>query len=315
MLAFVSVFLSVACALVSAIEAEISTISTISTVTLSIRDPTRPSHQTTFDVAFDPSNTPAPAGVVAFAHGFGIGADHYSFVSQALVPLGFVVAFPHAAGAPSSKNLALDQAFIVQYLVAQGANASSIFHGLTVNRTALMGHSLGGGTTLLGADSSLLLGRYPPPHAIAMLSLGTYTVPNALKSAPAVPASTPALLLTATQDCIDPPAKNSAPVLANLPTGCAALLSVVGGSHCQFAGADAGCTVTEKLCGAKPNITREAQQSIAMRVVAPWLQRVLSPTPDDDMLPWGSAAFVRALNASVASGQLQVLGSRWNTCS
>ena len=297
------------CALVSTVDAEISTL------TLSIRDPTRPSHKTTFDVAFDRSSgAAAPAGVVAFAHGFGIGADHYAFVSGALVPLGFVVAFPHAAGAPSSKNLALDQAFITQYLVAQGANASSVFHGRTVNRTALMGHSLGGGTSLLGADNALLLGRYPPPHAVATLSLGTYTVPNALKSAPAVPASTPALLLTATQDCIDPPAKNSAPVLASLPTGCAALVSVVGGSHCQFAAADAGCAVTEKLCGARPNVSREAQQSTAMRIVAPWLQRVLSPGPDDDALPWGGAAFARVLNASAASGQVQVLGSRWGTC-
>ena len=285
----------------------------ITEITINPIDPARPKHRPTFDVAFDA--TASPSGVVAFAHGFGIGPDHYKFISDALAPLGFMVAFPHTGGAPSSKNLALDQAFALQYLVAQGCcNASSPFFGRTANRTVLMGHSLGGGTSVLGADPTLLDGSYPPPDAIATLSLGTYTVPNALKSAPSIAASTPALLLTATQDCIDPPAKNSAPVLAALPTRCGALVSVVGGSHCRFAAPDVGCTATEALCGARPNVTREVQQNAAMRVVAPWLQRVLSPAADDDAQPWDDCAFSRELAASVAAGQLEVLAHRWDGC-
>ena len=58
------------------------------------------------------------------------------------------------------------------------------------------GHSLGGGTSFLAADPTILAaaGGYAPPRAIFTLSAGTYTIPGAKASAPRVPNATPALL-------------------------------------------------------------------------------------------------------------------------
>ena len=153
-----------------------------------------------------------PGGLVAFAHGFGLAAEDYSWLAAGLAQHGYTTVLPVAPGAPSTKQLALDQRFLLAHLVSEAAgNRSSPVFGKLANATAIAGHSLGGGSTLLAADPVLGAG-YPDPLAIFTLSLGTYTVPSALRSAPAVPAHVPSLLFTASQDCIDPPAKNSLPV-------------------------------------------------------------------------------------------------------
>eukprot|EP00937_MAST-01D_sp_MAST-1D-sp2_P005726 g5726.t1 len=292
----------------------------LTTITYTPRDARRPKHKPTFTVTLDAAVS--PVGVVAFAHGFGIDAGHYAFVADALAPLGFVVAFPHTPGAidvhvrNASLDLALDQAFILQHLVQQSAaNASSPFYSKVPNRTALMGHSLGGGTALLAADPAVLQGRYRVADALATLSLGTYTIPKALPSAARAPPSMPALLLTASQDCIDPPAKNSGPVLAGLRSACAALVSLVGGSHCQYAAPDLGCTATEKLCGARPNTTRALQQQLAMSLIAPWLQLALGSDPRPTPAQWAGSLFMSRLGGAVRGGSAELLGAaRWGGC-
>lgn len=246
----------------------------------------------------------AAGGLVAFAHGFGLTASDYTWLATGLAAHGYAVVLPTAAGAPKTTDLALDQRFLLAHLVEQAAsNASSPVYGRIVNKTAIAGHSLGGGSTLLGADPSLGAG-YAEPTALFTTSLGTYTIPPALASVPAIPASLPALLFTATQDCIDPPANNSLPVFAALRTGCKRVVSLVGGAHCEYADASlrtAGCRATETLCGAHPNISQATQAARTLAVLVPYLDAALGLNKGT----W--AAYERAVADGVAAGELLVL--------
>lgn len=250
----------------------------------------------------------SPTPVVAFAHGFGLGAGDYPLAKELTARRGMVVFLPHDLGVfPSTKNLALDQIFLLAHAVKQSSNYSSPLFGRVANKTLLAGHSLGGGSTILAADAELAA-AYPPPTALATVSLGTYTIPGALSSAPKVPPTLPALLMTATEDCIDPPAKNSMPVFAQLKSGCAFVASIVGGSHCQYAAQSIGCSTTEKLCGAKPNISRDEQTERALEVLLPFIDAALS----DGSTAWSS--FDQTLGAAAAAGRLRIMAERTQGC-
>jgi dienelactone hydrolase len=256
-----------------------------------------------------PVGNSQPCPVIAFAHGFGLSADAYDYIGNGLASAGFIVAFPHSKGAPSSLNLAEDQSFLLAHIVNESeTNPQSPFFHLAMNRTALMGHSLGGGTSLIAADPTYLSTNYPAPNAICTLSLGTYTVPPAMKSVPLIPATTPILLFTASEDCIDPPAKNSEPVINAVDSQCAVLHSLIGGCHCQYADKSIGCSTTEDLCGAKPNITRQQQFDRTLLVITPWLDAVLQGKEG----AWQQ--YKSAVGNLKATGALSTITERNSTC-
>lgn len=270
-------------------------------------DPARSGHKVTATL-YLAKDYAEPAPVVAFAHGFGLSADAYPLAQQLVQQRGLVVLLPHNFGVlPSTRNLALDQVFLLAHAVNESSNPASPLYKRVSIHTVLAGHSLGGGSTVLAADEHLS-SAYPTPSAMFTVSLGTYTIPNALKSAPHVPASMPALLLTATEDCVDPPAKNSLPVFQAMRSGCAFVSSVVGGSHCQYAASNLGCSTTEYLCGARPNITRETQIEKTLSIVLPFLDAVFSGKPE----AWTS--FNSVLENAVKANTVQLLAHRSDSC-
>lgn len=299
------VFLALFATLVTRIVVAYEVVETTYTAT----DPARSGHKVTATL-YLAKDFSSPAPVVAFAHGFGIGAGAYPLARMMAEQRGFVVLLPHNFGVvPSTMNLALDQVFLLAHAVSESGNPASPLYKRVSNHTVLAGHSLGGGSTILAADRELAA-AYPTPSALFTVSLGTYTIPGALASAPNIPASMPALLMSATQDCVDPPAKNSMPVFHDMASDCAFVVSVVGGSHCQYASQQIGCTITEKLCGAHPNITREVQWDVALGVVFPFLDAAFAGQKE---APWST--FSAALEGAVSSNNVTVLGQRSSTCS
>jgi len=115
-------------------------------------------------------------------------------------------------------------------------------------------------------------------------------------------------LLTATQDCIDPPDKNSIPVFLGMSSHCAFVPSVVGGSHCQYAASSFGCSTTEKLCGAHPNITREVQVDVALSLVLPFLDAAFGKTKA------GWASFNAVLKEAISNHSVSLMAHRSDAC-
>ena len=96
--------------------------------------------------------TPGIYPVVVCGHGFVMATSAYQNIWTALVNEGYIVALPNTEGgfAPSHANFGLDLKFIVNEMKSNGAG--TIIPSSAIGATsAIMGHSMGGGSSFLAA--------------------------------------------------------------------------------------------------------------------------------------------------------------------
>jgi pimeloyl-ACP methyl ester carboxylesterase len=223
-----------------------------------------------------PVAAPPPGGfpAVAFGHGFLIPWSDYDFVWEGLVPEGFIVLLPDTESGllPSHLDLGLDLAFVLRELRSESEDPGSLFYGAVSQSGAVCGHSMGGGASFLAAESD------PSVTAIANLAAAE-TNPSAISAAASITA--PALLFSGSNDCVTPPESHQVPMYDALASDCRTRVTLVGGSHCQFAEYNFACSLGEGGCPS-PTITGEEQHDLTISLLAPWLHYAL----EDDVLAW-----------------------------
>lgn len=204
------------------------------------------------------------APVIVFGHGFVMTWSAYSNIWNALVPEGYIVAFPttETGVSPSHLMFAADIAFLVTAIQREGLNLSSPFYSKVASTSCLMGHSMGGGACFLSYQYN------PGITAMAVLAPAE-TGPSAIAAAQTIMA--PSLIVAGANDCVTPPNTNQVPMYAALPASCKTYLSITGGSHCQMAETNALCSFGEATCLPGPTITRSVQHAIINRYLVPWL--------------------------------------------
>lgn len=214
---------------------------------------------------------PVAAGafpVIAFGHGFVMTVTAYQNIWTALVPRGYIVALPKTEGSISPNHLEFgrDLAFVVRMMRAEGGLNNSRFKGHVAAKAAVMGHSMGGGASVLAAslDSTI--------NAVANLAAAE-TNPSAKTTARLV--RSPALIIVGANDCVAPPASHGSPIYDSLGAACRAYISVNGASHCQFAEQNSLCNLGEASCTPPPTISRASQHGIVNDFLVPWLDYVL----------------------------------------
>lgn len=212
-----------------------------------------------------------PAGgfaSVAFGHGFQMTAGVYAWIAERLASLGCVVAVPRTGGElfPSHEQFGLDLAFAARTLRDAGASATSPFFGRMGPRTLVMGHSMGGGCSLLAAAGD------PSLTAVANFAAAE-TTPSAVAVCGLI--GRPALLFSGTNDCVTPPAAHQIPMYEAL-AGWRVRVTLDGASHCQFNASSFLCSLGE-TCSA--GITRQQQQDLTWSVLQPWVRAVLFLDP------------------------------------
>lgn len=217
-------------------------------------------------------NVPVAAGaypVVTFGHGFLMAWSAYSYLWTSLVPQGYILAFARTEGGafPSHEQFGRDLAFLVDQLRSEGANASSPFYQHVGPTACVMGHSMGGGASVLAASYNTGI------TALANLAAAE-TTPSAIGAASSV--MIPSLLFAGTKDCVTPPAQHQIPIYNALASDCKALVTISGGSHCQFAESGTLCEFGES-CSA--DITRERQHALVVALLTPWLAWTLKADP------------------------------------
>jgi predicted dienelactone hydrolase len=248
-----------------------------------------------YPAAIAGENVPLAAGafpVVGFGHGYLVPWSAYGFVWNALVPEGYIVALPRTESGllPNHGAFGRDLAFVVSALRAEGRNPASPFFGGVAATAAVMGHSMGGGCSVLAAAAD------PTITALANLAAAE-TGPSAIAAAVAVTA--PALVFSASLDCVAPPAEHQLPIYSALASACKTYVSVTGGSHCQFADPGASsCGLGEIGCPA-PTISGAAQQAVVVRLLLPWLAFTL----EGDVAAWADFQNLRAGDPAVTSEQ------------
>ena len=208
--------------------------------------------------------------VIAFGHGFIMVYSAYQYLWEALVPEGYIMAFPTTEGsaipAPDHLEFGLDLKFLVDKIKSEGQNPASPFYGHVADSSAIMGHSMGGGASFLAVENTTDIS--------AMITFAAAeTNPSAIAAAQQV--TIPTLVFSGSDDCVTPPDQHQVPMYNNLGADCKTFISITGGGHCYFANYNFNCSLGELFCNPAASITRQEQHSIVLAHLIPYLDFML----------------------------------------
>lgn len=210
--------------------------------------------------------------VLVFGHGFLMTYTAYKNFWEELVPEGYILCFPKTEGGilPNHGNFGNDLNFLASAMQAENNDASSLLFNAVAAKTALMGHSMGGGASFLGAANN------PDINALVNFAAAE-TNPSAINAAANV--TVPTLIFSGSDDCVTPEASNQDLMYANLISACKTQVSIVNGGHCYYADSNFNCSLGESFCNSSLNIDRSQQQSITFSFLKLWLQDKLYDSP------------------------------------
>lgn len=206
--------------------------------------------------------------VLVLGHGFVMSTGAYTNFSEAFVPRGYILVLPTTESGliPAHEEFGLDLAFIAQAVQAANGDTLSPFFGHVAPATALMGHSMGGGASFLGADGN-------PSIQTLVNFAAAETNPSAIVAATNV--LVPTLMFAASEDCVTPIPDHQQPMYDALTVPCRALVTVLGGGHCYFAESNFNCSFGEFTCGPNLTISREEQHDAVEDLAGLWLDHFL----------------------------------------
>lgn len=208
--------------------------------------------------------------IIVFGHGFAMNWDAYSNIWSALVPYGYIMAFPRTESglfpSPSHGDFGQDMALVAQKMTDEGQNSSSIFYSKLSDYTCAMGHSMGGGAAVLAAAQSAIFDAY--------LGLApAETNPSAIAAAANL--QIPSLILSGSNDGVTPPSQHHLPIFNAIPHECKSFANLIGGGHCYFANSNFNCDFGESTSSTGINLSRAEQQSLMYQQITPWLSYFL----------------------------------------
>jgi len=148
--------------------------------------------------------------LIVFGHGYRQSYADYADIWEALVPHGYIIAFPDKLSSSASMDLdayARDLLFVAVTMHAVASDGTSRYFKRIADGTAFVGHSTGGGAAIVAASQ--------------------------IAAAPAVSSSV--LILDADEDCLTPPRTHSQAIYPNLSHAFQIYrVTVLQGDHCRF---------------------------------------------------------------------------------
>jgi hypothetical protein len=205
--------------------------------------------------------------VFTLAHGFVIPGNTYQNFADELVPDGYVVVLPTTESGflPNHDAFGKDIAFLNTSFRSGAIDFFTQWNG----RSAIGGHSMGGGASALAATQTL---------ADAYVGLAP-----AITNPSPVPVGSqiqiPAIIFSGSADGVTPPETNHLPIYDSFGSSCKTFVSINAGTHCFY--------IPSSLCdlgesGIPGGMTREIQQDITFDFLRPFLQTFLR----DDSSAW-----------------------------
>ncbi len=260
---------------------------------ISYQDPARSNRNVPFEVYYPATtagdNTAFATGtfpLIVFGHGFVMGYDAYLFWKNNLVPEGYIIAFPTTEGSmsPSHENFGADLAFLINKIKDEAAtNASSPFYQKLSATSAIMGHSMGGGSSFLACA-----GNNVPTCMVTFAAAETN--PSSTTAAGSI--NIPCMVMSGAEDCVAPPASHQIPMYNALSSPCKVYVSIIEGVHCYFGDYNFNCTFGESTCNPVPSIQRADQEDVALDFTLLYLDYYLK----NDAVAW--TAFNDSLTSS-----------------
>ena len=201
---------------------------------------------------------------LVFGHGFVMTWDAYQNFWEALVPNGFIIAFPKSEGSfsPSHLEFGKDLAFVINQMNVLGTQNTSIFFNRVSPKNAVMGHSMGGGASFLSVPLN--------SNITTLVNFAAAeTTPSAITASAFI--SIPSLIFAGANDCVAPPTTNQVPLYNGIISTCKTYISIVGASHCQMSNSNTLCNIGETTCTPTPKISRSEQHTKIFSYLLPWL--------------------------------------------
>ena len=206
--------------------------------------------------------------VIVFGHGFVMTPAAYVWLADSLVKHGFIVAFPSTESglSPSHEQFGRDLAFLTQRITSLNDSSGNFLFGRVANKSALGGHSMGGGCSLLAMT-------YNTQVQAVFNFAAAETNPSAKAAATTI--QKPALIFSGSQDCIVAPSEQQT-MYSNIPYPCKSYINITGGLHCHFGNNDATCSFGQLSSGCNSSsISAPTLFSKTISVLRPFLQHYL----------------------------------------
>lgn len=254
----------------------------IGTRTITYNDPSRNNRAIECDVHYPAASTGNNVAIasgefpiIIFGHGFAMQVGAYPNFWNEYVPQGYIMVFPKTEGGtifppPDHAAFGEDLKFLASQMQTQNSNSGSPFYQAISPRTAIMGHSMGGGASFLGSSNfsgvDCVIGLAPAE-----------TDPSAIAAAANI--SAPVLVFSGSSDGVTPPDEHHIPIYNASGSDCKYFVSIENGSHCYFASNTVTCTLGEIVPGSLP---AEDQRQVTYAVLTPWLEYFLK----DDCDSW-----------------------------
>ena len=179
--------------------------------------------------------------VVVFGHGFVIAYSSYNWLADSLVKNGYIVAMPTTEGSfsPAHEQFGKDIAFLSSYVISLNDSSNSFLFGRIKNRSAVGGHSMGGGASFLSTQYNNSI------NAIFNFAAAE-TNPSAKEAA--LQTAIPALIFAGSSDCIVPDT-NQQRMYSNVSYSCKTFVNITDALHCHFANNNGTCATGQILSG------------------------------------------------------------------
>ena len=192
--------------------------------------------------------------LLIFGHGFVMAWSSYDNVWKDLVPQGYIICFPRTEGgtSPSHTDFGKDLALIQSKMMGLNTVSSSAFFNHVINKTAIMGHSMGGGSSFLACS-----GNTAPTTMVTFAAANTN--PSSIAAAQQV--TIPTLVIAGQNDCVAPPAAHQDSMYLKTASSCKAEITIKGAAHCEFANTSVTCSFGEGTCSPQPTINAATQHA------------------------------------------------------
>jgi dienelactone hydrolase len=208
--------------------------------------------------------------VITFGHGFAMSWDAYQNIWQHYVPLGYIVVFPRTEGSifptPSHGDFGLDLKQVDEKMQLLNSTVASPFYQKISSNSAIMGHSMGGGATILAGEGNTTI------ETIIGFAPAETTV-SAIAAASGV--TVPSIIFSGSQDGVTPANDHHLPIYNGLSSACKSFVNIVGGGHCYFANTNFNCDFGEATSSTGISITRAEQQTKTYSILDPWFEYIL----------------------------------------
>ncbi|MFK7787283.1 MAG: T9SS type A sorting domain-containing protein [Crocinitomicaceae bacterium] len=202
--------------------------------------------------------------VIVFGHGFVMAWDAYANIWEELVPQGYIMVFPRTEGnfSPSHDDFGMDLALLVTKIQELNTTGGSILENHVAAKSAIMGHSMGGGSSFLAAASNTSI-----ETVIGLAPAET----NSSAISAAAQVTVPALVFSGSGDAVTPATDHHLPIYNATASSCKNYVDITGGAHCYYANSNFNCDFGEGTSGGNITITRSEQHQILFDIVTPWL--------------------------------------------